>query len=119
MKSETRLVMVNSNPEHHPEGCYYIEWGSASGCQLVKTLPMQTHVARKEAELNAINSGVAVAPAEKAQMQRDEGLSDRTCHNRSEHLLTFLKANWIEKLATKRDWPKYVAKNLRVTRTKS
>ncbi|PYV68523.1 MAG: hypothetical protein DMG97_24640 [Acidobacteria bacterium] len=39
---------------------------------------------------------------------RDGGLSDRTCHNRFEHLLTFLKANGIEKLATKRDWPKYV-----------
>jgi integrase len=39
---------------------------------------------------------------------RDEELSDRTCHNRFEHLLTFLKANGIEKLATKRDWPKYV-----------
>jgi integrase/recombinase XerD len=39
---------------------------------------------------------------------RDAGLSDRTCHNRFEHLLTFLKANGIEKLATKRDWPKYV-----------
>jgi integrase/recombinase XerD len=39
---------------------------------------------------------------------RDEGLSDRTCHNRFEHLLTFLKAFGIEKLAKKRDWPKYV-----------
>jgi hypothetical protein len=35
-------------------------------------------------------------------------LSDRTCHNRFEHLLTFLKANGIEKLAKKRDWPKHV-----------
>jgi len=39
---------------------------------------------------------------------RDQKLSDRTCHNRFEHLLTFLKANGIEKLAKKRDWPKYV-----------
>ena len=39
---------------------------------------------------------------------RDQELSDRTCHNRFEHLLTFLKANGIEKLARKRDWPKYV-----------
>jgi integrase/recombinase XerD len=39
---------------------------------------------------------------------RDQELSDRTCHNRFEHLLTFLKANGIEKLANKRDWPKYV-----------
>jgi integrase/recombinase XerD len=39
---------------------------------------------------------------------RDRDLSDRTCHNRFEHLLTFLKAFGIEKLAKKRDWPKYV-----------
>ena len=39
---------------------------------------------------------------------RDEELSDRTCHNRFEHLLTFLKAYGVTKLATKRDWPKYV-----------
>jgi integrase/recombinase XerD len=39
---------------------------------------------------------------------RDEELSDRTCHNRFEHLLTFLKAFGIEKLAKKRDWPRYV-----------
>jgi integrase len=42
---------------------------------------------------------------------RDElSLSDRTCHNRFEHILTFLKANGITGLATKRDWPKYVSK---------
>jgi len=39
---------------------------------------------------------------------RNQELSDRTCHNRFEHLLTFLKAFGIEKLAKKRDWPKYV-----------
>ncbi len=39
---------------------------------------------------------------------RDQKLSDRTCHNRFEHLMTFLKANGIEKLAKKRDWPKFV-----------
>jgi integrase/recombinase XerD len=42
------------------------------------------------------------------QHLRDKELCDRTCHNRFEHVLTFLKANRIEKLATKRDWPKYV-----------
>jgi integrase/recombinase XerD len=42
------------------------------------------------------------------QHLRDQELSDRTCHNRFEHLLTFLKAFGIEKLANKRDWPKYV-----------
>src|SRR5215470_5013735 len=41
-------------------------------------------------------------------LREDCKLSDRTCHNRFEHLLTFLKANGIEKLATKPDWPKYV-----------
>lgn len=35
-------------------------------------------------------------------------LSDRTRHNRFEHVLSFLKANGIEKLARKGDWPKYV-----------
>ncbi len=39
---------------------------------------------------------------------RDAKLSDRTCHNRFEHLPSFLKANGVEKLANKRDWPKYV-----------
>jgi integrase len=43
-------------------------------------------------------------------MREDLGLLDRTCHNRFEHVLTFLKANGIENLATKRDWPKYVQK---------
>jgi integrase/recombinase XerD len=41
-------------------------------------------------------------------LRTDRELSDRTCHNRFEHLLTFLKANGIEKVAQKRDWPKYV-----------
>ncbi len=39
---------------------------------------------------------------------RDKALSDRTCHNRFEHLLTFLKAYGITGLAKKRDWPKFV-----------
>jgi integrase/recombinase XerD len=38
----------------------------------------------------------------------DQRLSDRTCHNRFEHLLTFLKAYGVTGLAKKRDWPKYV-----------
>ena len=41
-------------------------------------------------------------------LRKERKVSDRTCHNRFEHLLTFLKANGIEKLAKKRDWPKYV-----------
>jgi integrase/recombinase XerD len=41
-------------------------------------------------------------------LRKDQNLSDRTCHNRFEHLLTFLKAYGIKGLAGKRDWPKYV-----------
>jgi integrase/recombinase XerD len=41
-------------------------------------------------------------------LREKHGLADRTCHNRFEHLLTFLKAHGITGLANKRDWPKYV-----------
>ena len=41
-------------------------------------------------------------------LRTEHGLSDRTCHNRFEHLLTFLKAHGITGLAAKRDWPKFV-----------
>ena len=41
-------------------------------------------------------------------LRTELGLSDRTCHNRFEHLLTFLKAQSISQLAVKRDWPRYV-----------
>src|SRR6266568_5940469 len=41
-------------------------------------------------------------------LRKNQNLSDRTCHNRFEHLLTFLKAYGIKGLAGKRDWPKYV-----------
>jgi integrase len=41
-------------------------------------------------------------------LREDQELADHTCHNRFEHLLTFLKAQGIEKLAKKRDWPRYV-----------
>jgi integrase len=43
-------------------------------------------------------------------LREDLELSDRTCHNRFEHLLTFLKAQGVTGLAKKRDWPKYVQK---------
>jgi integrase/recombinase XerD len=52
-------------------------------------------------------------------LREDRELSDRTCHNRFEHLLTFMKANGIEKLATKRDWPKYVETEPEATATKN
>lgn len=125
-----------------------------------------THRLRKEAELNAINNGVATAASEKRTARRrisdavatylaeikmsrssatlsaytlalrnftdsctktyleeidrvdllghvknlreKHELADRTCHNRFEHLLTFLKVHGITGLANKRDWPKYV-----------
>jgi hypothetical protein len=38
----------------------------------------------------------------------DAKLSDRTSHNRFEHVLSFLKANGIVKLARKGDWPKFI-----------
>jgi integrase/recombinase XerD len=38
----------------------------------------------------------------------DAKLADRTSHNRFEHVLSFLKANGIVKLARKGDWPKFV-----------
>ena len=163
------VVIVNGKEEKHEEGAYYLEWreGSKRVRQSVgkDASDASARRQRKEAELNAVNYGVAVVAAEKAQKQRpiadavvsylaeiklsrtsathsaytlalrnftescsktyleeidrvdllqyvkhlrDGGLSDRTCHNRFEHLLTFLKANGIEKLAHKRDWPKYV-----------
>lgn len=41
-------------------------------------------------------------------MRTAKHLSDRTCFNRFEHIVTFLKAYGIEKLLRKRDWPKFV-----------
>jgi integrase/recombinase XerD len=163
------VVLVNGGEERHPEGSYNIEWREGKKrIRLSVGKNAQDAGAwrlRKEAELNAINNGVAVMPGETPHKQtpiaeavatylseiklsrtpathsaytlalrnftdscskthleevsrvdlsqyikhlRDGGLSDRTCHNRFEHLLTFLKANGIENLATKRDWPKYV-----------
>jgi integrase/recombinase XerD len=41
-------------------------------------------------------------------MREDLKLTDRTCYNRRSHVLTFLKANGIEKLLTKTDKVRYV-----------
>ena len=162
-------VIVNGKEERHTEGAYYIEWRDGSKRIRVSVgkdaADANARRLRKEAELNAVNNGVAVAdegPNSKRrviesavaeyldeikitrseathsayelalrnftescpkvyleeidrsdllhyiQHLRDHELSDRTCHNRFEHLLTFLKAFGIEKLAKKRDWPKYV-----------
>jgi integrase len=60
------LVIVNGQPERHPEGAYYLEW--REGGKRVR-LSVGKHAAdanarrsRKEAELNAVNNGVAVMP---------------------------------------------------------
>jgi integrase len=163
-------VIVNGKTEHHSEGAYYLEWREGAKRKRVSVgKDAQDATAqrlRKEAELNAVNNGVAVVAQERKSGQRliadasasylseikmsrsaathsaytltlrnfaescskiyleevdrvdllgflnylrkERELSDRTCHNRFEHLLTFLKANGIEKIAQKRDWPKYV-----------
>jgi integrase/recombinase XerD len=41
-------------------------------------------------------------------MREDLRLTDRTCYNRRSHVLTFLKANGVEKLLTKTDKVRYV-----------
>jgi integrase/recombinase XerD len=41
-------------------------------------------------------------------MREDLKLTDRTCYNRRSHLLTFLKANGVEKLLQKKDKVRYV-----------
>ena len=60
------LVVVNGTEERHSEGAYYLEW--REGAKRVR-LSVGKEAAdagarrlRKEAELNAINNGVAVAP---------------------------------------------------------
>jgi len=60
------VVMVNGHEERHPEGAYYISWYEG---KRVKRLSVgkdaqeaKTRRLRKEAELNAINNGVAILP---------------------------------------------------------
>ena len=61
------FVLVNGKQEAHPEGAYYLEWREGSKrIRLSVGKDAQDAAARrlrKEAELNAINHGVAVAPA--------------------------------------------------------
>src|SRR5713101_2383793 len=59
-------VLVSGKPERHTEGAYYLEW--SEGSKRVR-LSVGKDAAdagarrlRKEAELNAVNNGVAVAP---------------------------------------------------------
>jgi integrase len=61
------LVIVNGKQEVHSEGAYYLEWREGSKrVRLSVGKNAQDAAARrlaKEAELNAINHGVAIAPA--------------------------------------------------------
>jgi len=60
------LVMVNGTEERHREGAYYLEWREdGKRVRLSVGKDAQDAVARrqrKEAELNALNNGVAVRP---------------------------------------------------------
>jgi integrase/recombinase XerD len=60
------VVVVNGKEERHPEGAYYLEWreGSKRVRLSVGKDPADAGARRqrKEAELNALNNGVTVAP---------------------------------------------------------
>ena len=60
------VVFVNDKEERHPEGAYYLEWreGSKRVRLSVGKDPADASARRlrKEAELNAVNNGVAVLP---------------------------------------------------------
>ncbi|HVN22168.1 MAG TPA: tyrosine-type recombinase/integrase [Dongiaceae bacterium] len=60
------LVLVNGKPEKHPEGAYYLEWRE-KGRRVRLSVGKDAQDAaarrqRKEAELHALNNGVAVMP---------------------------------------------------------
>jgi integrase/recombinase XerD len=60
------VVLVNGKPEHHTEGAYYLEW--REGAKRVRlsvgnnSADAAARRQRKEAELNAVNHGAALAP---------------------------------------------------------
>ena len=60
------VVLVNGKDERHPEGAYYLEW--REGAKRVRLsvgkdpADASARRQRKEAELNAVNNGVAVVP---------------------------------------------------------
>jgi integrase/recombinase XerD len=60
------LVLVNGQPERHPEGAYYLEWrehGRRVRLSVGKNAAdASARRQRKEAELNALNNGVTVVP---------------------------------------------------------
>src|SRR5438876_7568742 len=59
------LVIINGQEERHPEGAYYLEW--REGTKRVRlsvgkdAADASTRRLRKEAELNAVNHGLAVS----------------------------------------------------------
>src|ERR1700757_3011306 len=59
-------VMVNGKPERHTEGAYYLEWregGKRVRLSVGKdAADTSARRLRKEAELNAVNNGIAVVP---------------------------------------------------------
>jgi hypothetical protein len=63
---------------------------------------------RKEAELNAVNNGVAVV-AENGNNGHGPSLqpSPNSVYNKFENVMTFLKAQGIRGLVGKNDWPRY------------
>src|SRR5260370_37937469 len=67
------MVLVNSKPEHHGEGGYYLEW--REGAKRVRlsvgkdAADATAQRLRKEAELNAVNNGVAVVTPEAKSKQ--------------------------------------------------
>jgi integrase/recombinase XerD len=60
------LVLVNGKQEHHPEGAYYIEWYEGARRRRLSVgrnaADAQARRLAKEAELNAISHGIAIAP---------------------------------------------------------
>ena len=61
------LVIINGQQERHPEGAYYLEWRE-NGRRVRLSVGKDPADAsarrqRKEAELNALNNGVTVVPA--------------------------------------------------------
>jgi integrase/recombinase XerD len=67
-------VIVNGQPERHPEGAYYLEWrerGKRVRLSVGKdAADANSRRQRKEAELNALNNGVAVVPDNSDNGQR-------------------------------------------------
>jgi integrase/recombinase XerD len=162
------VVLVNGQEERHPEGAYYLEWyeGSKRRRLSVGRNAGDGNARRlaKEAELNALNHGVAIVPQNgngrrslagavqsfldetkltkkprsysayatalryfeescpkqyledvarlellkfAAYLRDEKEQSPRSCYNKFEIVMTFLKAQGIRGLAGKNDWPRF------------